>query len=116
MKREETRVIDETTGGQKGAKLAELGSIDPNGLIEVAEVAGFGSQKYEPFNYTKGYRWSLSYNALLRHVLLWLAGEDHDPESGKHHLAHAAWHCFTLMTFQRFGRGTDDRFPLRHGR
>ena len=109
----EVRVTDPETGGQKGRKEAELGFIDPNALLDLAEVAGFGATKYDAFNYVKGYRWSLSINALFRHLLAFCAGEDIDPESGKPHLAHAAWHCLALLTFWRFRRGTDDRFPLR---
>lgn len=109
----ETRITDPETGGQKGSKIAQLGALDPNALLDVASVAGFGADKYEVFNFTKGYRWSLSYNAMQRHLLAWHSGEDNDPESGLPHLAHAAWHCLTLLTFGRFKRGTDDRFPLR---
>jgi hypothetical protein len=111
--KKETRVVDPVTGGEKGAKQAMLGAIDPNALNDLALVAGFGAIKYAPFNYAKGYAWSLSYNALLRHVLAFLGGEDTDPESELPHLAHASWHCMTLLTFSRFNRGTDDRFPLR---
>lgn len=107
---EEVRVTDPQTGGQKGSKLAQLGAVDPRSLMEVAKVAGFGGEKYERYNFVKGYRWSLSYDALQRHLNAWWAGDDNDEESGLSHLAHAAWHCLALMTFQRHGRGTDDRF------
>ncbi len=90
-----------------------LGFVDPNALLDVARVAGFGAGKYAKFNFTKGYDWSLSYNALLRHIMAFLAGEDLDDESHLPHLAHAAWHCLALLTFWRFKRGTDDRFPLQ---
>lgn len=108
----EVRVTDPKTGGEKGMKSEMLGFVDPNALLDIARVAGFGAQKYAKFNFVKGYDWSLSYNALLRHVLAFLAGEDLDGESGLPHLAHAAWHCLALLTFWRFKRGTDDRFPL----
>jgi hypothetical protein len=107
----EVRVTSET-GGQKGSKPAQLGAVDPAAIMEVATVAGFGAMKYDAYNYTKGYDWSLSYNALQRHLHAFWAGEDTDPESGLPHLAHAAWHCLALITFLRNGVGTDDRFPL----
>ncbi len=110
---DETRVTDPDTGGQKGEKLAQLGAIDPTSIMDVARVAGYGAQKYARYNFTLGYRWSLSYDALQRHLHAWQAGDNLDDESGLPHLAHAAWHCLTLLTFQRFDRGTDDRFPLR---
>ena len=107
---EEVRVTSET-GGQKGRKLAELGSLDPLALLTLAEVSGFGGQKYAAFNFLKGYDWSLSFNALQRHLLAFWSGEDTDPESGLSHLGHAAWHCLAMISFQTRGLGTDDRPP-----
>jgi hypothetical protein len=105
----ETRVTDPKTGGEKGQKLAQFGSLDPLALMEVAKVAGFGAQKYARLNYTKGFDWSLAYDALMRHAHLAWSGEDVDEESGLSHWAHAAWQCLCLMTFTLRARGTDDR-------
>ena len=77
--------------------------------MEVAKVAGFGSQKYARYNFLRGYSWSLSYDALQRHLHSFWGGEDNDPESGLSHLAHAAWHCLALLAFILLKRGTDDR-------
>jgi len=107
---EEVRVTSET-GGQKGRKLAEIGSLDPKALLALAEVSGFGAQKYEAFNFLKGYDWSLSFNAAQRHLLAFWSGEDLDPESGLPHLAHAAWHCLAMISFLTRELGTDDRPP-----
>jgi hypothetical protein len=106
---EEVRVRDPETGGEKGQKMAQLGAVDPAALMEVAKVAGFGAQKYARMNFVLGYQWSLSYDAMMRHLLAFWNGEETDPESGLPHLGHAAWHCLTLMTFSLRGRGTDDR-------
>lgn len=105
----EVRITDPWTGGQKGQKQAQLGALDPQSLMEVAKVAGFGAIKYSRYNFMKGYAWSLSYDALQRHLHAFWDGEDRDPESGHLHLAHAAWHCLTMITFLLRGRGTDDR-------
>jgi hypothetical protein len=106
----EVRMVDPETGGMKGSKPVQLGWIDPLALERVGEVAGFGAEKYEKFNYLKGYDWSLSINALYRHFLRFLDGEDNDPESGLPHMAHAAWQCLALVSFAERGLGTDDRF------
>lgn len=103
------RVVDPVTGGAKEARLAELGAVDPLALYRLAEVAGYGARKYERFNYLKGYRWSLSVDALFRHLLAFLDGESTDPESGLHHMAHVAWHALALCSFDLRGLGTDDR-------
>lgn len=98
------------TGGEKEVKLAKLGAIDPQSLMVLAEVAGFGAEKYSRYNMLRGYDWSLSYDALQRHLHAFWAGEENDPESGLPHLAHAAWHCMTLTSFLQRGLGTDDRY------
>lgn len=109
---QETRVVDPETGGEKGQKPCQLGAVDPLALQFLGLVAGMGANKYGRNNYTLGYRWSLSFDALLRHVLAFWAGEDNDPESGLPHLAHAAFHCLALITFAERGLGTDDRLKI----
>lgn len=109
MKDEEVRVTDPVTGGEKGSKLAQLGALDPGALLELAQVAGYGGQKYARFNYLKGFAWGLSFDACMRHLLAFWEGEDRDPESGLFHTAHAAWHCLALTAFIQRELGTDDR-------
>ncbi|WNV90281.1 dATP/dGTP diphosphohydrolase domain-containing protein [Umezawaea sp. Da 62-37] len=106
---EEIRIVS-ATGGAKGKKLASLGSLDPKALLVLAEASGFGAAKYEQHNYLRGYAWSLSFDACQRHLLAFWAGEELDPESGLPHLAHAAWHCLAMVSFQIRSIGTDDRF------
>lgn len=107
---QETRTTS-STGGQKGKKLAQVGALDPVAQIVVARVAGFGANKYAAFNYLNGYEWSLSFNAMMRHALLFWAGEDIDEESGLPHMGHASWMAQSLISFQLRGLGTDDRPP-----
>jgi hypothetical protein len=108
---DEVRITDPVTGGQKGQKLAQLGALDPASLMHVAEVAGFGGKKYERYNFLKGYAWSLSYDAMQRHLNAYWGGQYLDEETGLPHLAHAAWHCLALMSFSERQLGTDDRPP-----
>lgn len=107
----ETRYRDPATGGEKEQKEARLGGSDPLALMELAKVYGMGEEKYARYNYLKGYPWSLSVDALYRHLLAFLAGEDKDPESGLLHTAHVAWHALTLTSFIQRNVGTDDRAP-----
>mgnify|MGYP000521447717 CR=1 FL=1 len=106
----EKRVVSET-GGEKGQKDARFGGCDPRAMKELALIYGFGEEKYARYNYLKGYPWSLSIDALFRHLFAFLDGEDLDPESGLHHTAHAAWHALTLTSYQMRSVGTDDRAP-----
>ena len=105
----EVRVVDPKTGGVKGSKQAQLGAMDPLAIMEIAKVAGMGAVKYDRYNFLRGYRWSLSYDACQRHLHAFWGGEDLDEESGLYHLAHAAWHCLCLIAFSIRKRGTDDR-------
>jgi Domain of unknown function (DUF5664)/Domain of unknown function (DUF4406) len=107
----EVRVTDPLTGGQKGSKPAQLGSIDPVALLALARVGGMGAEKYERGNYLKGYKWSLSTDAADRHLLLFEAGENLDRDSGIPHTAHAAWNLLALTSYVLRGLGTDDRPP-----
>lgn len=105
----EVRMTDPVTGGQKGVKLARFDLIPAWALEEIARVYGRGAQKYTDDNWRKGYPWRLSIGAMLRHISLWRQRNSLDAETRLHHLAHAAWHCLTLMTFECEGLGTDDR-------
>lgn len=105
----ETRVTS-ATGGQKGTKPQQISTIDPQALLMLAEVSAFGAQKYDAFNYLKGYDWNLSYDAAQRHLMAFWNGEDRDQESGLLHVLHAAWHCLAMSSFIERGLGTDTRY------
>jgi len=105
----EARHTDPVTGGQKGIKPERYDLLPFDALDEVARVYGYGATKYSADNWLRGYSWRWSAGALMRHVARFMVGEEVDPETGCMHLAHAAWHCLTLITFARRGLGTDDR-------
>lgn len=107
----EVRTTDPDTGAMKGRKDIELFTAPPQGLEEYGRVCAYGSNgKYAPNNWRLGFDWSLSANALLRHYLKWVGGEDKDQESNLHHLAHAAWHCLVLVQYASEHPEKDDRF------
>lgn len=106
---DETRVVDPNTGGEKGAKLARFDLIPPEALWALAEQYGRGSLKYADRNWERGYKWSLSFAALMRHAWAWWRGEDIDPETGASHMSAVAWHALALYTFRHRNIGTDDR-------
>lgn len=101
--------VDPNTGGMKASKPSQLGFIDPQALITLGEVAGMGAEKYDKFNYLKGFDWSLAYNAMMRHAHAAWNGEDIDEESGLPHFAHAAWQALALLSFYQRDLGNDDR-------
>lgn len=97
-------------GGQKGEPLGrkhdtEKPRIDllvegmPRALEEVSRVLTFGSIKYEDHNWKYVSRAHQRYLAAgMRHELAVAMGEPRDPESGLHHLAHAA--CCLLFRLE----------------
>jgi len=104
----EIRITDPQTGGQKGSKLARFSLIPKDFLLALAEHYGKGAAKYADRNWERGYKWSLTVDALERHYAAWLLGEDDDPETGSSHLIAMAWHVVALWWFHRHGRGMDD--------
>ena len=87
-----------TTGGRKfdGDKL-QYGLIPPMALKEMVRVLTFGAEKYEPDNWKNVPDSKRRYfDALQRHLWAWKEGEQIDPESGTHHLAHALCCCAFL--------------------
>lgn len=103
----EIRVVS-PTGGAKGKKLARFDLIPPRAMVKVAEIYGRGAEKYDDWNWRKGYDWSLSLAALERHLNAFKAGES-THEDG-HHLASVVFHALALMTFEEEHPELDDRF------
>jgi len=101
------------TGGEKGVKPEAWALLPSEALEEIARVYDFGAQKYAAHNWRKGYEWSKSFSACMRHMWAWWRGEDLDPESGLSHLGHAGFHVLTMLTFwlERGRYGVfDDRY------
>jgi hypothetical protein len=88
------------TAGKKGEKLARFDLIPVKPIWLLAEVYGRGAQKYADRNWERGYVWSKSYQAAMRHINMWWAGEQNDPLDGQHHLAAAMWHLAALIEFE----------------
>jgi hypothetical protein len=108
---EEKQMGQKTAGRFSGMKIRH-DLVAPWALNELARVYTYGTQKYDDDNWWKGLRWKRdTFACILRHVWKWFRGEKYDDESGLHHLAHAAWNCFALMSYERHGIGIDDRVP-----
>lgn len=104
-----TFFVDDETGARKEQKIQRFDLIPVEPLTKLAEHYGKGASKYEDRNWEKGYPWSKSYAALLRHLTAWWDGEDVDEESGSSHMTAVAWHAFALMFFEMHRKSQDDR-------
>lgn len=78
-------------------------------LEEVGQAMTHGAKKYGPENYRKGAAWRRYVGAAMRHLFAWARGEEHDPDTGLSHLAHACACLLILRELQIDGLGDDDR-------
>lgn len=73
----------------------------PLDVVEkLVEIYEFGANKYEENSWRtieNGYKRCRA--ALFRHLTAYDKGEQVDPESGKSHLAHAAWNALSMVYF-----------------
>jgi hypothetical protein len=78
-------------------------SLLPIGTVaQVVRVLEFGAAKYALDNWkTVPDARTRYFDALMRHVHAWWAGERNDPETGCHHLAHAGCCVLFLLWLDR---------------
>lgn len=98
------------TGGEKGVKPERFDLLPVEALSSIARLYGVGAQKYASHNWRRGYDWSKSYAAMMRHANLFWSGEDIDPETGEPHMAAVAFHAMTLIVFMQEQPKFDDRY------
>lgn len=66
-------------------------------LIAVSRVFTYGCGKYGDRNWEKGISFSRLIGACLRHLLLWLCGQEKDKETGYPHVFHFATNALMLV-------------------
>lgn len=69
--------------------------ITPIGLRRLAQTCAEGATKYGPRNWEQGIPASNLLNHAIRHIYLYLAGDDSED-----HLAHAAWNILGVCHFE----------------
>lgn len=104
------KVTDPDTGGEKEVSLARYDLLPVLPMRNVAQLYGIGAAKYASHNWRKGYAWSNSYAAMMRHANRFWAGESIDPQGGFHHLAAVVFHALALMEFEQTHPEKDDRW------
>jgi hypothetical protein len=83
--------------------------LPADGLEELVRVFTVGAAKYADRNWELGMDWSRVFGSLMRHCWKFWRGEEIDPETGCHHMAHAAWNAMALVTYSTRKIGKDDR-------
>lgn len=81
--------------------------LDSLGMI--VRVFMFGADKYGRRNWENGMDWSRLYNAAVRHMTKWYAGQTFDRETGINHLAHSIVSLMMILSYQMRNMGKDDR-------
>ena len=95
---------------QFGVAKPSVFGTPPISLFQLGAVMALGMKKYGLFNWRKT-RVSAStyYDAAQRHLMTWRDGEDKDPESGSHPLAHVMACCAIIIDAEAHGVFDDDR-------
>ena len=83
--------------------------ISAYAIEQEARVMTFGASKYGFHNWRAGLSWVRTISAVLRHIFAFLGGEDSDPETGIHHLAHARCGLAFVLEYTQTHPEKDDR-------
>ncbi len=95
-----------------GSKKVSISKIPPAVLFEVANALLSGGLKYASYNWrAEGSRATVYYDAVMRHLMAWLEGEDIDPDSGLSHVTQAISGLIVLRDSMLQGNWVDDRPP-----
>ena len=86
-----TSVVQLNPGRKDDADKCRFSLLPWEAVREVAHVMTFGARKYDDDNWRRLDNAQERYwDAAMRHLVAWKAGEKRDPESGRNHLAHCA--------------------------
>ena len=90
----------------------QLSLISPIATFRTGRVMTDGVTRYSAHNWRKGFKWCRIADAAKRHLEMWIAGMDNDPDSGRSNLDHAAACLMMLQEFDETKIGEDDRYKL----
>ncbi len=103
-------IVKFPTGAQRSgdAESERYDLITPIGLRRLAETYAEGASRHGERNWELGMPASALINHAIRHINLWLDGND-----AEDHLAHAAWNLMAAMHFEEARPDLID-IPARH--
>lgn len=89
---------------------ARISYVPASFLVQVGLAMRDGARKYGAYNWRDSEVFASVYiDAAYRHLMAWYDGEDCAPDSGVHHLAHAAASLAVLLDAIHVGTANDDR-------
>jgi hypothetical protein len=93
-----------------GAKKAPLALVPPLAIVQASAVLALGASKYGPYNWRDYPVEKVTYlEAILRHTLADLDGQNIDPESGQPHAAHIMAGASIILDAAGFDTLVDNR-------
>lgn len=93
-----------------GAKKVSISKVPFTSILMQAHAMMNGATKYGPFNWRKNKVIASIYiDAAIRHLMLWVEGEEIASDSGVHHLGHALASIGIIVDAQATGNLVDDR-------
>lgn len=97
-------------GNKFDAAKPPMALLDADYLEGVANVLGFGANKYASHNWRNGISYSRLISAAYRHLGAINRGEDIDPESGLGHAYHLGCCVMFLASMMKTRPDLDDRW------
>ncbi len=95
-----------------GVTKSPLSTVPSQVLYEIGLAMLEGALKYGKFNYrVSGVRYSVYYDATMRHLNAFNEGQDIDPDSGVSHITKAIASLVVLRDAMLNDKWTDDRPP-----
>ena len=107
-------ITDQDPKGLAARNKPRMSTVPVAVLREIAGGMGEGADKYGFHNWRhtkRGVNASVYYDATMRHLLAWIAGEDIDPDSGINHITKAITSLVVLRDASIHGNVVDDRPP-----
>lgn len=88
----------------------KLSIIPTDALWGMAKALTYGASKYSLHNFRNGIHYTRLADAAMRHLTVWMEGEELDKESGNSHLDHAMASLAMLKFMSVHRKEFDDRW------
>lgn len=112
MKKKSRKPKKQSTGVKHDAGKPRLSLNSPVAFFKLGQVMTDGAQVYDDNNWRGGFKWTRLVDSAQRHLSMWNAGMDKDPDSGRSNLAHCMACIMMLLEFEETHKHLDDRYKF----
>lgn len=92
----------------------QVSLVPQEALLGCARIMTHGAKKYDAHNWCKGFSFSKLYDAIFRHLISSVLGEDIDPDSKEDPLLHIMADAGMLYEIKRYYPELDDRWKWKN--